>query len=100
MGGRGDPNRTVYSDGGFFYPTEIEPIAGDCDLRDDFYGKRGLEEILNFSSVNPSAPTSVSRNNKIIPTRSRLQSCLADETYWNGLLCVTETLWMQSIALG
>ena len=66
MGGRGDPNRTVYSDGGFFYPTEIEPIAGDCDLGEDFYGKRGLEEILNFSDVNPSAPTSVSQSNESI----------------------------------
>ena len=45
--------------------TEIEPIAGDCDLGDDFYGRRGLEEILNFSSVNPSAPTSVSCSNMI-----------------------------------
>lgn len=63
MGARGDPNRVVYSDGGFFYPTEIEPMTGDCDLGDDFYGKRGLEEILNFSGVNPSAPTSVSHPN-------------------------------------
>ena len=42
---------------------EIEPIAGDCDLGDDFYGRRGLQEILNFSNVNPSAPTSVSCSN-------------------------------------
>ncbi len=44
--------------GGFLYPTEIEPMAGDCDLNDDFYGHRGLEEILNYSGFNPSAPTS------------------------------------------
>ena len=34
-------------------------MAGDCcDLGDDFYGHRGLEEILNYSDYNPSAPTS------------------------------------------
>lgn len=58
MGAKGDPERVVYSDGGFLYPTEIEPMAGDCDLGDDFYGHRGLEEILNYSDYNPSAPTS------------------------------------------
>jgi hypothetical protein len=50
--------RCVSFAGGFLYPTEIEPIAGDCDLNDDFYGHRGLEEILNYSGFNPSAPTS------------------------------------------
>lgn len=58
MGASGDVDRVVYSDGGFFYPTEIEPMAGDCDLGDDFYGHRGLEEILNYTGVNPSAPSS------------------------------------------
>ena len=29
MGAKGDPERVVYSDGGFLYPTEIEPMAGD-----------------------------------------------------------------------
>jgi hypothetical protein len=34
MGAKGDPDRVVYSDGGFLYPTEIEPMAGDCELAD------------------------------------------------------------------
>jgi choline-sulfatase len=58
LGASGDPERVVYSDGGFLYPTEIEPMAGDCDLGNDFYGHRGLEEILNYTGVNPSAPGS------------------------------------------
>ena len=52
LGGSGDPERVVYSDGGFLYPTEIEPIAGDCDLKDDFYGHRGLEvQLSGYSSL-------------------------------------------------
>ena len=59
MGATGDPDRVVYSDGGFLYPTEVEPMAGDCDINvGDFYGHRGLEEILNYTGFNPSAPTS------------------------------------------
>ena len=29
IGAKGDADRVVYSDGGFFYPTEIEPMAGN-----------------------------------------------------------------------
>jgi choline-sulfatase len=49
MGANGDLDRVVYCEGGFLYPTEIEPIEGSCDLKDDFYGKRGHEEIQNFT---------------------------------------------------
>jgi hypothetical protein len=51
MGAKGDPDRVVYSDGGFLYPTEIEPMAGDCDLKDDVYGHRGLEEICELADL-------------------------------------------------
>lgn len=52
MGGAGDSDRRVYSEGGFLYPTEIEPIANTLSMNpSNAYYPRGLEEILNYTGA-------------------------------------------------
>ena len=49
-GATGDPARKVYSEGGFLYPTEIEPMQGtDSLVPTQAYYPRAAEEAGNFT---------------------------------------------------
>merc|ERR1719478_1741947 len=60
MGASGDPDRVVYAEAGFMYPTEMEPLhSGDVTDPSDKRNKdypRYQEELEGYSNITVSQP--------------------------------------------